>query len=389
MRGPNVDGSAASPTADELARAWDALRSGQFRDPAHPAGLAVLATWPTSASDGRPLTGDPRPAGRRRVAETPVPGPVLLVVGAHGWSGASTTALLLAEAVARDGAFARLVDAADPATSGLAGAAVTEHGHDESGHWRQGSRTVVDAVGQVRHVWLERLDRATPSVAAVPDAPPARVAVEPAALTVVDAGRPLTDLLRTAQEPTGERHWLVQLLRTAAVVVTARATVAGVQRAGSAVAALHDLRTASDAASEQVVEFRPQGATADAHDHTINDCAGSSATGGAAGWAPLTVALVGTSHMPRLLKDHVAATLPGVTLVDRRGVGGVCGERLALLPTPGDLTIEGVSSSPLPRRMAPAAARLLHATGFRTARHTAGLDDVPGERPARRWRGRQ
>lgn len=379
-----MDGSASSPTADELARAWEALRSGRFRDPAGPAGLA---TWATRLSLGRSLPGDARPGGGRRVAATPVPGPVLLVVGAHGWSGTSTTALMLAEAAARDGASARLVDAADPATSGLSGAAVTEHGRDESGQWRRGSRTVVDSMGQVRHVRLERLDRATPSVAAVPDALPARVAVDSAGLTVVDAGRLLSDLLRTEQDPTGEQHWLVRLLRTAAVVVTARATVAGVERAGSAVAALRSLRAASEAPSERVVELRPPRATTEVHDQTIVEPV-PSAGDATAGGATLTVALVGTSHLPRLLKDYIAATLPGVTLVDRCGVVGVCGERLALIPTPGDLAVQGVTSSPLPRRLEPAADRLLQATGVRADRDKAGVDDVSVGRPAARWRGR-
>ena len=163
-----MSGSTLPPTAEELARAWDALRSGQFRDPQR-----SVTRPPRSRGPGtpRPVSSSTTAhAEREDVADTPIAGPVVLVVGAHGWSGASTTALLLAEAAARGGAAARLVDAADPATSGLVGASVTEHGQDESGEWRRGSRTVQDATGQPRYVWLERLGWPTPSAYAVPDA---------------------------------------------------------------------------------------------------------------------------------------------------------------------------------------------------------------------------
>lgn len=115
-------------TVEELALAWGAVRSGQFR--AHP----------QPANPHRGLTDQgPAVAGAAGLDA----GPVVAVVGAHGWSGASTTALLIAEAAARRGRRVRLLDLAAPARSGLAAASVTEQGVDETGRWRLGSRGAV------------------------------------------------------------------------------------------------------------------------------------------------------------------------------------------------------------------------------------------------------
>lgn len=389
----DMSGSGLPPTAEELARAWDALRSGQFRGP------QVAVSRPARARHtATPLLFDLGTAGTRRIADTPVPGPVVLVVGAHGWSGASTTALLLAEAAARGGSSARLVDAADPATSGLVGAAVTEHGHDESGEWRRGSRTVQDATGQARYVWLERLGWPTLSAYAVPAAAATGGAAGAAAgvpgLTVVDAGRPLTDLLRLTEDPTGQHHWLAQLLRAAPVVVTARATVAGIQRAGAAAAAIAAVRDPggaldTPACAEQAAGLQQHSSAQVLEQMLLErvEGTGSRAEEAAGQPAPLVVTLVGSSRLPRLLEDVLGATLPTITAADRGSRGMEGRERLVLLPAHGDLTVQGVTSSELPRQLVPAATRLLQATGCRVDPLSADPEASAGaSRPPRRWR---
>ena len=66
----------------------------------------------------------------------------LSVVAAHSGAGASTVALAVAEAAARERAFeVHLVEYfSDPSRSGLAAAAVTELGVDPTGAWRHGQR---------------------------------------------------------------------------------------------------------------------------------------------------------------------------------------------------------------------------------------------------------
>ena len=94
--------------------------------------------------------------------------------------------------------------------------------------------------------------------------------------------------------------------------------------------------------------------------------------------------LVGSSRLPRLLEDVLGATLPTITAADR-GLEGR--ERLALLPAHGDLTVQGVTSSELPRQLVPAATRLLHATGYRADPMSADPGAPTGAaRPPRRWR---
>lgn len=295
---------AAPPTAQELDRAWAAVRAGQFRDDAF-----------TSRTQKRPATGGPT-------------GLVVTVVGAHGWSGTSTIALLLAETAARAGAQVRLVDAADPARSGLVGAAVTEHGCDGSGQWRRGTRGADFGHGQLR---LERLTQRTYH----PDALPAVAEAPTVALTVVDAGWALPELLRLAEEPTDRRHWLGHLLRASALVVTARATVPGAQRLAAATAELDGVRNLDQ---------------------------------------PLLVALVGAHRLPRLLADVVTASLPASTDPGR----------VVLLPTRRDLALQGITSSDLPRQLMPAGMQLLRAAGYR-----ADAEPRSGARGPRRHRGEQ
>lgn len=293
---PTVDFDAAPPTADELGRAWDAVRAGRFRDDSTRG--AVSSNVNNTVSALRLGAG----------ATTPLPGPVVTVVGAHGWSGASTTALLLAETAARAGEQVRLVDAADPSRSGLVGAAVTEHGHDGTARWRRGARGGNDSPGQVR---LERLDQRIEEPAAVPAAADAGTST----LTVVDGGWPLFDLMRLAREPVEHRHWLGQLLRASALVLTARASVPGVQRLAAAVAEVITVRAVDQ---------------------------------------PLAVALVGAHRLPRLLSEVVTASLPP----------GADPGQVVLLPARRDFAVHGVTSSDLPRQLVPAGMRLLRTTGY-------------------------
>ena len=82
------------PTLQELELAWRAVRAGQFRRLQRPE---------VAARDGV--------RGRRVEAVRAhddgghvwIPEPVVVVAGAHGWAGTSTTVLLLAEAAARRG----------------------------------------------------------------------------------------------------------------------------------------------------------------------------------------------------------------------------------------------------------------------------------------------
>lgn len=211
--------SALSVTVEELALAWRAVRSGEFRahpQPANPRQAPGHGTGDWASVD--------------EAAELDA-GPVLAVVGAHGWSGASTTALLIAEAAARRGRRVRLLDLAAPARSGLAAASVTEQGVDETGRWRQGSRGAV-AVHRLADpvTWL--------SGVAAPLAVPAPT------VSVLDVGWPVPDLLELMERGRADRHWLGPLVGSAALVLTARATIPGLRHAEASLAALVGLRGA-------------------------------------------------------------------------------------------------------------------------------------------------
>ena len=111
-----------------------------------------------------------------------LPEPVVVVAGAHGWAGASTTTLMLAEASVRAGTPARVVDTASPLRSGFVAAAVTEHGVDATGKWRVGSR---GAVSLQRQVHPQTGVTAAPAPLPAPDG----------TVSIVDATWSLGDLL--------------------------------------------------------------------------------------------------------------------------------------------------------------------------------------------------
>ncbi len=170
----------------ELQRAWRALQAGTFRDQA-------------AVSD------------ETLAVATVFTGPVMVVAGCHGWAGTSTAALMLAEGYARRGTPVRILDASAASRSGFAAAAATEHGLDETGRWRLGSRGPVA---------VHRSAGSLVGVLEVPSPP----AVGDDTVTVVDAGWPITDLLASSRT-----HWLPRLLQHAPLLLTARPSVPGLR----------------------------------------------------------------------------------------------------------------------------------------------------------------
>lgn len=177
----------------ELLDAWVAVQRGDFRR--HP-----------TQDPARPGPDTPARVWRRAPGEVPV-----LVAGCAGQVGASTVALLLADAAVSG----RVVDCAPASCSGLAGASTAELGEAGDG-WLAGRR------GAVR---IERRgDRCCDPVRL-----PAPLPGEPGRVTVVDAWWEPRQLL----DATG---WLADLARTCPrVVLVARATVPGMARLEAAV----------------------------------------------------------------------------------------------------------------------------------------------------------
>lgn len=279
---------------DELERAWRAVRAGQFQ-----AKRRAVDGW-VSSGDGPAL----------------IPAPAVLVAGAHGWSGTSTTALLIADAAARWGTAVRLVDAAPPARSGFAAAAATEHGVDETGRWRQGNRGPVS---------VQRLTHGVEGSAVVP----VPRAGQDGTVTVVDTGWPIIDLLeRLAADPAG-RSWLSALVRSAPLVLTARASIPGFRHVEAAVEALSAVR----------------------------------GPGGR-----VVLALLGPRTLPRTL---TAAAGPAVKAAQRD-------QLIVTVPERPALTRAGLTPAPLPRQLQPAGDQLLALTV------PVGPPATPDKRPRRR-----
>jgi hypothetical protein len=118
-------------------------RSGRASPAAPPRPMSTPV--PVTAGDERAVAADPEdtrfdpaapPAGRGdRLAAG-----WLAVLAAHAGAGASTVALGLTDALAAAGRTPRLIEAAHPWKSGVAGAATAEMGLDPSGAWRRGAR---------------------------------------------------------------------------------------------------------------------------------------------------------------------------------------------------------------------------------------------------------
>jgi len=256
----------------ELQRAWRALQAGTFRD------RAAVSDEPPGAA-------------------TVFTGPVIVVAGCHGWAGTSTAALMIAEAYARRGTPVRILDAAAASRSGFAGAAATEHGLDQTGRWRLGSRGPV------------AVHRSAGPLVGVLDVPPPP-AVDDGAVTVVDAGWPITDLL------TSRTHWLPRLLGHAPLLLTARPSVPGLRHV------------------EVTLEALPTSTSPSTQPFVL---------------------LLGARR--RWLQAAAGALLPAA---DRDG-------RVHLVPEHGVLASAGLTPAPLPRQLHPVGDRLAELTAATTA----------------------
>ncbi|MEO6605986.1 MAG: hypothetical protein ABIN55_10270 [Aeromicrobium sp.] len=167
-------------SVDELRRAWVAVEAGDFR-----VGTATE---------------------RRRIeSETWKPAePVIVVAGATGRVGASTTAIALAAAANTD---VRVVECSSTHRTGMMAATISELGVDDAG-WRRGAR---DAI---------RIERTTTTFERPAEVPPPSSAN--CDLTIVDVGWDLTHLLN------GD-SWLAGVVRSAPLVLVSVATVPGLR----------------------------------------------------------------------------------------------------------------------------------------------------------------
>ena len=318
------------------------MRSGQFRQPQrYEGGSRAWSGQPTQIEAPKAAAS----AGSDPGTGVRLPEPVVVVAGAHGWAGASTTALMLAEASVRSGTPARVVDTASPLRSGFVAAAVTEHGVDATGKWRVGSR---GAVSLQRQIHPQTGVTAAPAPLPAPDG----------TVSIVDATWSLGDLLdpfdwrenrddsdlETALDRAFDvvdlqgdlsGHWLPAAARCAPLVVAARACVPGLRLLEQAL--------------ESLVERRLPA-------------------------VPVVVALLG----PRTLPRSLAATAgPRVLAVLETG-------RLVVIPERPALTQEGLTPAPLPRELQQAADQLLALTGALAAADVASAAGRPTTEDGRR-----
>jgi len=178
-------------SVDELKRAWNAVQAGRFRTV-------------TGATRDRHEPPSP-PAGN---AWEPGPGErVLPVIGCAGSCGATTISLALAGAAAMP---ARVVECSTAGASGLAAASTAELGLHESG-WTRGTRDGI------------LLERASNVLANLQEVPTPSVPDRPIALTVLDVGWEIGQVLATP-------GWLGGQVRGAdLVVLVTTATVPGLR----------------------------------------------------------------------------------------------------------------------------------------------------------------
>jgi hypothetical protein len=185
----------------ELQRAWRAVKAGKFRHES-----------PAAAGEARAVPNSP----------TWAPGnaeQILPVVACAAASGASTIALAVATAA---GGSPRILECRG-ATSGLAAASTAELGLHPSG-WRRGIRGGV------------LLERASGLLTRVDEVPLPSVPDRPLALTVLDVG---WDLRQVLQVPS----WIGEQVRTAGVVVVVtRATIPGLLHLETTLSLLGQIR---------------------------------------------------------------------------------------------------------------------------------------------------
>jgi hypothetical protein len=183
-------------SVNELKAAWNAVQAGRFR---------------TDTGATRDLREPPSPPAGKRWG----PGQgerVLPVIGCAGSCGASTISLALAGAAALP---ARVVECSTAGASGLAAASTAELGLHESG-WTRGTRDGI------------LLERASNVLMSIQEVPTPSVPDRNIALTVLDIGWEIGQILATPA-------WLGGQVRGADLVVLATtATVPGLRRLESA-----------------------------------------------------------------------------------------------------------------------------------------------------------
>ena len=282
--------SATQVTHLELERAWRALSAGTFRDRGDGCDQGNVGE---QVDDGCERLDSP-------AAAVVFTGPVVVVAGCHGWAGTSTAALVLADAYARRGSPVRIVDAAPASRSGYSAAAATEHGLDETGRWRLGSR------GSVA---VHRLAGTLGGLGGVLEVPPPPPVVGESTVTVVDTGWPIGDLLAGART-----HWLPRLMAHAPLLLTARANVPGLRHAEVTLEALRTLPTSTSRSAPPLVVL----------------------LGARRGWMR-------------------AANGPLLLAAEHDG-------RVQLVPERGFLAAAGLTPAPLPRHLHPVGDRLVQLT---------------------------
>jgi hypothetical protein len=179
-------------SVDELKRAWNAVQVGRFRT-----GTGATTELRDYASPPAGKAWEPGPGER-----------VLPVIGCAGSCGATTVSLALAGAAELP---ARVVECSSVTASGLAAASTTELGLHESG-WTRGTRDSL------------LLERASNVLVSIQEVPTPSVPDRPIALTVLDIGWEIGQVLTTPA-------WLGGQVRGADVVVlVTTATVPGLRR---------------------------------------------------------------------------------------------------------------------------------------------------------------
>ena len=179
-------------SVDELKRAWIAVQAGRFRTGT---GATRDLREPPSPPAGNPW--EPGPGER-----------VLPVIGCAGSCGATAISLALAGVAALP---VRVVECSSVTASGLAAASTAELGLHGSG-WTRGTRDGV------------LLERASNVLVSIQEVPTPSVPDRPIALTVLDIGWEIGQILATPA-------WLGGQVRGADLVVLAStATVPGLRR---------------------------------------------------------------------------------------------------------------------------------------------------------------
>jgi hypothetical protein len=183
-------------SVDELKAAWIAVQAGRFRT-----GTGATRDLVEPASPPAGQAWEPGPGER-----------VLPVIGCAGSCGATTISLALAGAAALP---ARVVECSTAGASGLAAASTAELGLHESG-WTRGTRDGV------------LLERASNVLVSIQEVPTPSVPDRNIALTVLDVGWEIGQVLATP-------GWLGGQVRGAdLVVLVTTATVPGLRHLESA-----------------------------------------------------------------------------------------------------------------------------------------------------------